>query len=291
MTTREEHFTGHDGIKLFARSWMPAEPPRAAVVLIHGLLEHSGRHARTAAELVRHGFSVHAPDLRGHGRSEGPRCDVRSFDHYLLDFDIYFERVWAAAGDRPIFLMGNSMGGLLAALWTISRRPKIGGLILSGGLLALADGLFPWLRYLSPVAAVLAPGLRVARIPLDWLAHDRQVVESYRQDPLMFQGRFTVRVAVEILRAMKSLSKRAVSLSEPLLILHGGLDRICDPAGCRVFFENAVSTDKTFRLYDSFHHEVFDEPERNRVLTDLTTWLEQRVPVTDLAACRGNAKS
>ena len=149
MAPREGCFRGHDGLSLFERSWMPAARPRAAVVLIHGLIEHSGCHAGTARELVRQGFSVHAMDLRGHGRSEGPRCDVRSFDQYLLDMDIFFDRAGREEHDRPLFLMGNSMGGLIITLWAILRQPPISGLILSGPLLALADGLYPRLRHLT----------------------------------------------------------------------------------------------------------------------------------------------
>ncbi len=89
MYHQTHHFSGHDRLTLGAQSWGPEGPARAAVVLVHGLIEHSGRHARTALELVRQGFAVHAMDLRGHGRSEGRRGDVRSFDQYLLDLDVF----------------------------------------------------------------------------------------------------------------------------------------------------------------------------------------------------------
>jgi acylglycerol lipase len=282
MITQEGYFAGPDRTNLFARSWLPDEPPRAVVVLVHGLLEHSGRHAATARELVLHGFAVFAPDLRGHGRSDGRRCDIRSFDQYLLDLDIYFDRVRQETGNLPIFLMGNSMGGLLATWWTISRQPRISGLILSGALLALADGLFPWLRHMSAIAAVVAPRLRVARIPFEWLVRDGRAVDSYRDDPLMFRGRLTIRVAAEIHHAMKRLGDQAASLDAPLLILHGSQDRICSPGGCRALYEAAGSCDKTFHLYEGFYHEVFDESENQRVLADLTAWLDSRIPACDL---------
>ncbi|MGA2258987.1 MAG: lysophospholipase [Thermoguttaceae bacterium] len=286
MTTKKGCFTGHDGLHLFEQSWIPTERPRAAVVLIHGLIEHSGQHADTAQELVRHGFSVHAMDLRGHGRSEGPRCDVRSFDQYLLDLDIFFARTSREAGDRPLFVMGNSMGGLLITLWAIQRQPQISGLILSGPLLALADDIYPRLRHFATVTAAVAPALRVARIPFDRLARKPQVVDRFRDDPLVFQGCFTVRMAAEILRAMKKVSEQAAALSVPLLILHGSQDRICGSAGSLALFEKAGCADKTLHLYEGFYHEVFDEPERDRVLTDLVTWLDQHVPTADVAACR-----
>jgi alpha-beta hydrolase superfamily lysophospholipase len=291
MTLREDCFPGHDRLPLFERSWLPAERPRAAIVLVHGLIEHSGCHAATALELVRQGFSVHALDLRGHGRSAGPRCDVRSFDQYLLDLDIFFERVRREAGDRSLFLMGNSMGGLLIALWAILRQPQIRGLVLSGPLLALAGGLYPRLRCLTTIAAAVVPGLRVARIPFDWLARRQKVVDRFRHDPLVFHGRFTVRMAAEILRAMQKVLDNAASLSVPLLILHGSQDRICDPAGSQALYQEAGCADKTFHLYEGFYHEVFDEPERERALADLTAWLDGHLPSAGVAACPNPAKT
>ncbi len=265
---------------------MPTARPRAAVALIHGLIEHGGCHAGTALELVRQGFSVHAMDLRGHGLSEGPRCDVGSFEQYLLDLDVFFERVRREECDRPLFLMGNSMGGLIITLWAILRQPQVSGLVLSGPLLALADGLYPRLRHLATVAAAVAPTLRVTQIPFDWLARQPRVVDRFRNNPLVFHGCFTVRMAAEILRAMKKVSEQAAALSAPLLILHGSQDRICGPAGSLALYKKAGCADKTFHLYEGFYHEVLDEPERNRVLADLTTWLGRRVPSGDVPACR-----
>jgi len=291
MTRNEGSFTGHDRLPLFEQSWVPNGRPRATVVLLHGLIEHSGCHEGTALELVRHGFSVHAMDLRGHGRSEGPRCDVRSFDQYLLDLDIFFERVSHQAGDRPLFLMGNSMGGLIVALWAILRQPQVRGLILSGPLLALANGLYPRLRHLTSFAAALVPSLRVAKIPFALLARERHVVDHFRDDPLVFHGRFTLRAGAEILRAMENVSRRAASLNVPLLILHGGADRICSPAGSSALFEKTGCIDKTFHLYEGFYHEVFDEPQRGRVLADLISWIDQHVSAADLAACRNSMEA
>lgn len=290
MSPSENCFTGHGGLPLFERSWMPTGRPRAAVVLIHGLIEHSGCHAGMAYQLVRQGFSVHAMDLRGHGRSEGSRCDIRSFDDYLLDLDVFFQRASATAGGRPLFLMGNSMGGLIVTVWAILRQPRIRGLILSGPLLALADGLYPRLRHFAAVTAAVAPTLRVARISFDQLSRMYQVVDRLRDDPLMFHGRITVRVAAEILRAMKIASRKALALSVPLLILHGSQDQICDPAGSLALYRNAGCADKTFHLYEGFYHEVFDEPQGDRVLADLTTWLDRHVPSADAVACRKQAE-
>jgi alpha-beta hydrolase superfamily lysophospholipase len=247
-------------------------------VFVHGLIEHSGRHANTALELVRQGFAVHAMDLRGHGKSEGRRGDVRSFDQYLLDLDVFFARVRAVEDDRPIFLMGNSMGGLIVSLWTALRKPQIAGLILTGALLELANELYPRLRHLAAAANHVVPWLRIPRIPYEWLSRDTKAVDSFRRDPLVCQRGFSVRVAAGALRAMKDLADHAPSLRDPLLILHGGSDRICGPAGSRALFAKAGSADKTLRVYDGLYHELLDEPEREMVLADLIAWLGQRAP-------------
>ena len=98
--------------------------------------------------------------------------------------------------------------------------------------------------------------------------------QSYRSDPLFFQGRFTVRMAAEVVAAIKRLPAEAANLNVPLLILHGSQDRICGPAGSRMLYEKAGSNDKTLHMYAGLYHEVFDEPEREQVLADLLSWLK-----------------
>jgi acylglycerol lipase len=289
MYHQTQHFSGHDRLTLGAQSWGPEGPARAAVVLVHGLIEHSGRHAHTAVELVRQGFAIHAMDLRGHGRSKGRRGDVRSFDQYLLDLDVFFARVRALEDDRPLYLMGNSMGGLIVSLWTALRKPQIAGLILSGPLLELADDLYPRLRHLITAANLVVPWLRVPRFPFNWLSRDSKAVDSFRRDPLVCQNGFTVRVAAEVRRAMWEMSARAACLQDPLLILHGGNDRICGPAGSRTLYAKAGSADKSLHVYDGLYHEVLDEPQRETVLADLIAWLDQRAPRCVDTACHMHA--
>ncbi len=280
MPHSEGTFAGHDNLPLFEQAWLPEGQPRAVVVLVHGLLEHSGRHAETAEALVGEGYAVYAMDLRGHGRSEGPRCDVGSFDEYLLDLDIFFGKVKSKYANLPIFLFGNSMGGLIAGRWSIRRNVNLAGLILTGPLLAVADEFMPRLRHLASIGSLFFPKLRVAQIDPAWLSRNAEAVASYRRDPLFFQGRFTVRLGAEALCAIKQLPADAMQLRVPLLILHGSADMVCGVAGSRQFCEKASSSDKTLQVYDGLYHELLDEPERDRVMADLTAWLGGRVPTT-----------
>jgi acylglycerol lipase len=275
MPQYEDIFVGPGNLRLFEQAWLPAGPPRATVVHVHGLIEHSGRHEEVAEVMAQNGYAVYAMDLRGHGRSEGPRCDVGSFDDYLLDLDVFFRRVRDRQPGSPLFLMGNSMGGLIVTQWAIRGQAEVAGLVLSGPLLAVNIELFPWLRRLGPLVASVLPGLRLPRIRVDLLSRSAEALESFRNDPLCFHGRFTVRVGNEILKALARLPDEAAALRLPLIILHGSDDRICSPAGSRMLCERAGSGDKTLRIYDGLYHEVFDEPEREQVLADLVAWLNR----------------
>jgi alpha-beta hydrolase superfamily lysophospholipase len=285
MNHYEGYFAGHDNLPLFEQAWLPVGPPQATIVHVHGLIEHSGRHAEMAQAMTGEGYAVHAMDLRGHGRSEGPRCDVRSFDDYLLDLDVFFRRVMDRRVDGPVFLMGNSMGGLIATLWAIRRKPNLAGLILSGPLLALSDEIAPRLRHLAPVVSCLWPTLRVVRVPIHLLSRNPQAVETYRNDPHFFSRPITSRAGAEVLAALGHLPREAPSLDLPLLILHGGADRVCSAAGSSMLYEKAASKDKTLRIYEGLYHEVFDEPERAEVLADLAVWLARRAHIATMQDC------
>ena len=274
MPHHEDRFTTRDGLSLYEQCWLPEGEPRAAIVVVHGVFEHSGRYTQLADDLNRRGYAVYAMDLRGHGRSEGDRAMIRSFDLYLDDVELFLERVTARQTGKPVFLLGHSMGGAVAALFGITRPPKIRGLILSAPAVYVAGGVFPLLRRLAWLASIVWPTLRVTRLGCRFISRDPAVVEDFRNDPLVFHDRFPVRTGAEILRAAKRIQTDAERLTLPMLIMHGTGDYVTDPQGSRMLVARAHSTDKTLRLYTGLYHEIFSEPERQQVLDDLLAWLD-----------------
>lgn len=274
MTHHEDHFTTPDGHLLYEQSWLPDAEPRAVVVVVHGVFEHSGRYARLAEDLNRRGYAVYAMDLRGHGRSEGERAMIRSFDLFLDDLELFLERTTARQPGKPVFLLGHSMGGAVAALLSIKRPPKIRGMILSAPAVLVAGGVFPLLRRLAWLASIVWPTLRVTRLGCRFVSRDPAVVEAFRNDPLVFHDRFPVRTGSEILRAAKRIQTDAERMTLPMLVLHGTGDYVTDPQGSRMLVARAHSTDKTLQLYEGLYHEIFSEPERQQVLDDLLAWLD-----------------
>lgn len=276
MSHREHYFSGHDGLRLYQQVWLPGGEATAVVLIVHGFTEHSGRYQRTAEELCCRGYGVYAMDVRGHGRSEGARCFVRSFDDYLLDLDLFVEGVRRREPGKPLFLFGHCLGGLIAALWSITRQPQLQGLVLSAPTLRLQNDLFPLLRRLAAPVGWLFPRLRLVRMGSANISSDPAVVAQFRADPLVFHDRFPVRTGSEVLRAIRRASRSLEAVRLPLLVLHGTTDRVCQPGGSRELCRRAESSDKILHLYEGFYHEVLNEPQREQVVKDLLHWLDAR---------------
>ncbi|MGO8752290.1 MAG: lysophospholipase [Thermoguttaceae bacterium] len=276
MLHHEDFFSGHDGLRLYEQVWLPEGEPRAVLVLVHGLAEHSGHYAATAEELTRRRYVLHTMDLRGHGRSEGPRCYIRAFDQYLDDLDVLAGRAVARQPEKPWFLWGHSMGGLIATAWAIVRQPACRGLVLSAPLLRAADPIYPRLRRFAGPLSRIFPRWRAIRVNFGGISRDPQRVAQFQADPLVFHGRFPLRTVAEILRVTRFASEQSAAIRLPLLVLHGAADQLCDPAASRDLSTHAAAGDKTLRLYEGLYHDVLREPEAEQVLADLIAWLDRR---------------
>jgi len=261
---------------VYERSWLPEAQSQSVIVLVHGFTEHSGRYEHVADALNQHALAVYAVDLRGHGRSGGRRARIESFSEYLDDAEHYAARVREENPGKPLFLLGHSMGGTIVALLAIERRVDAQGLILSAPALRVGNHVFPLLRRLAFLASRIWPGLRLVRLGYSRLSRDPENIERFRTDPLVLHDRFPVRTGAEILAAGQRAQRGAGAIRLPLLILQGTADGIVSPEGSRRFYEQAASNDKTLKLYDGLYHDLFGEPEKDRVIGDLVDWVVSR---------------
>jgi acylglycerol lipase len=272
----ENFFKTADDLTLYEQRWQPADPI-AAVVIVHGYAEHSGRYQWAAAQLVEQGFTVYTFDLRGHGKSQGVRGFVRSFTHYLSDLEIFLQRVQLQEPPKPLFLLGHSMGGAVAALFTIRHKPMLSGLVLSSGVLAVPGKVSPLLVWAAPFIAQLVPKLPTLSIDRRTLSRDPEIVRRYESDPLVYHGRIPARTSAEILKAIAEIQSRMHELELPLLILHGTEDALASVDGSKTVYSGVNAKDKCLKLYDGFYHELLNEPERMQVLSDITMWLRNHL--------------
>jgi acylglycerol lipase len=272
----ESGMTGAGGLALYHQWWRPYGRARAAVVIVHGLKDHSTRYGAFAEKLVSARFAVHAFDLRGHARSAGARAWVGSFDEYVGDLDAVVRRVMARERDPMLFVFGHGLGGTIAATWAIKRSRSCAGLVLSGASLQ-AQAAPPDARA-TRLLATLAPRTRIFQIDVRRTSRDRGTVEDALRDGLVQHEPAPARTARELLDAMERIDAHAANLTTPLLVMHGAADAVESPDGSRRMVERAGSVDKQLYLYEGLAHDLLHEPERARVLRDVSAWLDERAP-------------
>jgi acylglycerol lipase len=270
--------TTADGISLPLYRWRPSGPTRATVALLHGLAEHAGRYAAVAGRLNAAGIELVAIDLRGHGHAPGKRAYVKRFDDYLLDAQALLDD--AAQSCAPLFLMGHSMGGAVAALYAIERLDasgrRLSGLILSSPALAPGRDVPKWMLALSQLISRLYPGFPAMKIDPALLSRVQPVVNANLNDPLVHHGAIPARTGAELLLAMARIERGRAGLRMPLLVFHGTADKLTEPDGSRAFGEHAGSLDKTLTLHEGNYHETMNDLDRDRVIEALVEWIEKR---------------
>lgn len=276
-----------DGLDLALYRWpptvRPGSLPRATVALAHGLSEHAGRYGSLAARLDTAGIELVAVDLRGHGHSPGPRTWVKSIDDYLLDFEALLGA--AARPGTPLFLMGHSMGGAIAALYAVERlagfterHGPVAGLILSSPALAPGRDVPRWMIAASRFMSRAWPHYPAMKIEPALLARDPVVVDANRNDPLVYHGSIAARTGAEILAAMTRIAGARETLRLPVLVFHGSDDKLTEPEGSREFARHVGSPDCTLAIYEGSYHETMNDLDRSRVIDALIDWIAAHLP-------------
>lgn len=277
MKHSEDRFTGIGERSIYFQCWEPEVALKAVFLLAHGAGEHGGRYQQLAQFFTGYGYAVAALDHQGHGNSDGSPGYVNSFDDYLADLAIFYRQVSNRFSDVPMFLLGHSMGGLIASLYLLRQQDDFRGGILSGAAIKtdLAPGkLQLWLLRL---VALLVPKLGILKLNPDGVSRDPEVVRQYIEDPLVFHGKMSARMARELFAGMEAIQAGAAGITLPLLILHGGADVLTSPEGSQFLYDHVRSTDKTLHLYPGLYHEIFNEPERTQVLAQVLDWCDARL--------------
>lgn len=268
---------GLGGVELFWQCWLP-ESLRGAVFLVHGFGEHSGRYSNVVSELVPAGFGVWGIDHRGHGRSQGQRGFIRSFSDYVEDLQRFYKQVVEpATGLLPRFILGHSMGSIIAMNYVAMYSVGLTGCVLSGigAVSPLAEQ-----KALAAATALLSKLLpRVSLkfpLPPEFISRDPQVVLAYKEDPLV-HDRLSFRLAREMSLALGRGSLGIRGLDIPILIQHGSED--VSFARQQELYASLRSRDKTIKAYPGLKHEVYNElaEDRQVVLADLVDWLQERL--------------
>jgi alpha-beta hydrolase superfamily lysophospholipase len=265
---------------LSAYRLVPAEP-RAAALFVHGFGEHAGRLGNAMRALASRGIATYAYDHRGHGRSPGARAVVERFDGLVRDSLVMRDAAHAANPGIPFFLIGDSMGGLLATRSAQTRPNDLDGVVLVSPALTVGVREGPIVRRVGSFIGEVAPGFPIAKLDTSALSRSPEIGPAYLADPLTHHGGVPARTAAEMVKAGVAAFADAPAWTLPLLIIHGTGDRICDPEGSRRFASSVSRADVTLRMVDGAYHEPFNDPGGDLLLDEVAAWILAHAGRTD----------
>ncbi len=278
MKHAEGSCPGYRGVGLFCQTWSPEETERtgASAVFVHGIGDHGGRHLRLFEALVAAGLTVVAPDMRGHGRSPGQRGHIDSWDDFREDLDAVVEQAASSRRGAGVFVIGHSLGGLIVLEYALKRPERLRGVVAMSPALAL-DGIPRWQIVASRALNRIVPRFSM-KVGLDsgGISRDPSVKEADDVDPLV-HSLGSVRLGVEVQKALEWTLAHASELRVPLLIVHGTADTVVPPAASLAFYERTTLADRTRIEYPGGYHELDNDYTRDKALPDISAWIAARV--------------
>jgi alpha-beta hydrolase superfamily lysophospholipase len=260
------------------KAWLhtAAGEPRARILLVHGLGEHSGRHVETARFLAGKGYEVVRFDSRGCGQSQGKRQWIDSFDDYVADVRAVAARIKRNRPPLPLYLFGHSLGGAIVLHAAAESPPgALAGVILTAPAYLPGGGISAAKIAVGKMIERLTPSLRIpGSLDVTAISREQSVVDAYRNDPLNCSFN-TVRQGNEILRALEHVPELCAKITVPVLLAHGDADRLVKIEGSRRIMTMLAATDKTLKVFPGAFHELHNDLDRGAFFAAVDEWLRR----------------
>lgn len=274
-TPTEERVRSAGDVEINVRIFPPAERARAAVVICHGVNSHGGQYLWSAGQLAMDGLAAFALDLRGRGKSGGPRYYVDDVAEYVADVAAVIGLAKSRHPGVPVFLLGHSAGGVVSSSYVLDHASEIAGLVCESFAFKVPAPV-PVLALIKGIARI-APRLPVLTLRNEDFSRDPIAVRILNSDPLTAGEVQPARTVAALVRANERLRREFPRVTLPLLILHGTADKATLPAGSQFFFDTAGSKDKTLKLYDGHYHDLLNDVGKDAVLADIRGWIDARI--------------
>ena len=273
----ERSFAGVGGVRVVYDVWNPDVEPRGIVILAHGYGEHARRYDHVAQRFAAAGLVTYALDHRGHGRTGGKRVRVRHMSEFVADFRSLVATATAEHPGLTRVVLGHSMGGGIVLAYGAQYPGEYDLMVLSGPAIAAHTGVSKAKALFGKAVGSILPDLPIEQIDPGAVSRDPIVVADYIADPLVYRGKIPAGIGKALLVVGETMPRLAGGITAPLLVVHGGQDRLVAAAGSQRLVECVGSKDVELKIYPELYHEIFNEPERDAVLDDVTGWIVARL--------------
>ncbi|MBX3057756.1 MAG: lysophospholipase [Anaerolineae bacterium] len=273
MIHEESTVTAPGNMNLYYQIWRPDAPPRATLVITHGLGEHSGRYMNVVNHLVPKGYVVYALDHLGHGRSPGQRGYIKSWADFREGVRALVQLAQVQEAARPFFLFGHSMGGCITLDYVLHYPDGLTAVVASAPAIGQLT-LSPARTFLARLSARIKPDMSMdSGLDTTAISRDTAVVEAYRADPLV-HDKGSPGAAVAFVDTAAWVMAHAADFQPPLLLIHGDADRLVRVEESQKFFAQVKQPDKKLIIYPGGHHESHNDLHKEQMLADVESWLE-----------------
>ena len=262
------------GLQLYVQKWQAEVPTRSVIAIVHGFGEHGGRYMNLVNHLAPLGHVLCGVDLRGHGRSPGPRGHIDRWEDYREDLRSFLEWIPTWEPARPRFVFGHSMGALVVLDFVLRHPEGLAGAVVSGAPIESARVAKPLLVTMARLFSRIWPRFSFPlKLELSALSRNAEVVRAYQEDPLV-HGQASARWGTESLDTIEWIKAHTSDVRLPLLMIHGSADRISAAKGTRAFFKAVTYPDKELRVYSEAYHEAHNDLNWQEVVRDIERWIE-----------------
>lgn len=277
MTDSAAFFRTNDQLALYFKA-TTVKPSKASIVFVHGVGEHIGRYAETFQDFSEQGYSCFGFDQRGFGRSEGERGHINSFSDYVEDLAKFIDDIVIQEPAKAVFLLGHSMGSIVALAYALKYATKIQGLLIFSCPLKLASYSANLGGFIAQGGSIIMPKLKLPNlIDPQALSNNLTNIQAFITDPYAFN-----KVSINWLREFKLARAHVLNHAQhimlPVLINHGDADHIAALSGAKALFAALGTTDKTLHVYPGLKHELLNHcpAEKAKVLEQTFEWLKQQ---------------
>lgn len=248
---------------------------RGTVIFLHGWGDHAGRYLAIGEQLCQAGFAVLIPDFYGHGRSQGPRARIDSFDHLLNDLGTLLDSEQVAG---PTVLVGYSMGGCLAFHAGITYADTLAGVIFNSAALTINPAIPKFKRLLAQLLGGITPHLAIAQLKQPWMMTSvAQEIQDYEGDSLLYHGKIEAGTGLQLMRSNGWVAQNMGRFDLPFLALQGTDDVLVNPQGPQLLMQQSPQANKNLVEFPQARHDLLHDTSRGAAQAEISDWLDRLI--------------